>query len=194
MFAVADWMKMKNSEETRKAKYEKSISPSPIRESLARIKENKQIQEEISSWKKRTVIVGKDIPSKGFPKDYIEYPYILETVEMLYAWKSKNYGKLSIHLQKMFSESLSVGKRAGECRKIFEHKILDTFEIIEIEERACALSKVVVKVFLTDNNQKKEALLIFGCVYESTTERVGVPWRNNGKWTLMPWDVRGLYQ
>lgn len=39
MFAVADWMKMKNSEETRKEKYEKSVNPPPIRESLARLKE-----------------------------------------------------------------------------------------------------------------------------------------------------------
>lgn len=194
MFAVADWMKMKNSEDTRKAKYEKSVNPPPIRESLARIKENKQIREEISSWEKHTVIVGEDIPANGLPKDYIEYPYILEVVEMLCAWKNKNYGKLSTHLQKMFSASLSSGKRAGECRKIFEHKTLDTFEIIEIEERACALSKVIVKVFWTDDNHKKEALLTFGCVYESTTERVGVPWRANGKWILMPWDVRGLYQ
>lgn len=49
MFAVADWMKMKNSEEARKVKYEKSINPPPIRESLARLKENKQIRVEISS-------------------------------------------------------------------------------------------------------------------------------------------------
>lgn len=194
MFAVADWMKMKNSEDTRKAKYEKSVNPPPIRETLARIKENKQIREEISSWEKHTVIVGEDIPANGLPKDYIEYPYILEVVEMLYAWKNKNYGKLSTHLQKMFSANFSSGKCAGECRKIFEHKILDTFEIIEIEERACAISKVIVKVFWTDGNRKKEALLTFGCVYESTTERVGVPWRNNGKWILMPWDVQGLYQ
>lgn len=194
MFAVADWMKMKNSEDTRKAKYEKSVNPPPIRETLARIKENKQIREEISSWEKHTVIVGEDIPANGLPKDYIEYPYILEVVEMLYAWKNKNYGKLSKHLQKMFSANLSSGKCAGECRKIFEHKILDTFEIIEIEERACALSKVIVKVFWTDGNRKKEALLTFGCVYESTTERVGVPWRNKDKWILMPWDVQGLYQ
>ena len=194
MFAVADWMKMKNSEETRKAKYEKSVNPPPMRESLARLKENKQIREEIFAWKKQTVIVGKDIPANGLPKDYIGYPYILEVIEMLCAWKDKNYGKLSTHLQKMFSASLSSGKRAGECRKLFEHKTLNKFEIIEVEERSCALSKVVVKVFWNDDNHKKEALLTFGCVYESATEHVGVPWRNNGQWILMPWDVRGLYQ
>src|SRR5699024_9614446 len=81
MFAVADWMKMKNSEETRKEKYEKSVNPPPIRESLARIEENKLIREEISSWKKRTVIVGKDIPASGTVEDYIGYPYIVKAVE-----------------------------------------------------------------------------------------------------------------
>jgi len=194
MFAVADWMRMKNSEDTRKAEYEKSVNPPPIRESLARIKENKQIREEISLWKKQTVIVGEDIPINGLPEDYIEYPYILEVVEMLWAWKNKNYGKLSIYLQKMFSGNLSDGKRAGECRKLFEHRILDTFEIIEVEEQACVLSKVIVKVFWTDDNHKREALLTFGCAYEGKTELVGVPWRNNGKWILMPWDIGGLYQ
>ena len=194
MFAVADWMKMKDSEEKRKAEYQKSINPPPIKELLARIKENKQIQEEISKWKPRTVIVGKDIPANGTSEDYTGYPYLVAVVEMLSAWKNRNYGKLSSYLQKMFSGNLSAGKRAGECRNCFENKPLDTFEIIEVEERACALSKVVVKVWWTTSESNKETLLTFGCVYESSTKSVGVPWRNNGKWVLIPWDIQGLYQ
>ena len=166
MFAIADWMKMKNSEQTRKEKYEKSLNPPPIRESLLRLAENKKIREEISSWKKRSVTVGEDIPASGKVEDYAEYPYIVKIVEMLDAWKSRNYGKLSIYLQRMFSSSLSAGKRAGECRTIFENKILNCFEIIEVEERACALSKVVVRVSFTTDIEK-EATLVFGCVYES---------------------------
>ena len=158
------------------------------------MKENEQIHNEISSWKKRTVIIGKDIPPFGIVEDYIEYPYVVEVIEMLFAWKNKNYGKLSIHLQKVFPSNLSAGKRAGECRKLFESKLLDTFEVIEIEERACALAKVVVKVSWITNQSKKEAVLTFGCVYKNTTEEVAVPWRNNGKWILMPWDIQELYQ
>ena len=94
----------------------------------------------------------------------------------------------------MFSENLSAGKLAGECRKLFENKILDTFGIIEVEERACALSKIVVKVLWTTGERNKEALLTFGCAYKSNTNCVGVPWRNNGKWVLIPWNIRGLYQ
>ncbi len=193
MFAVADWIKMKDSEPTRKEKYEKSLTPPHIRESLSRLAENKKIREEISSWKKRSVTVGEDIPASGKAEDYTEYPYIVMIVEMLDAWKNRNYGKLSIYLQRMFPSSLSAGKRAGECRKIFENKILNFFEIIEVEERACALSKVVVRVSFITDKELKEATLTFGCVYESYDNRVGVPWRNNGNWMLMPWDVRDMY-
>lgn len=138
--------------------------------------------------------MGKDIPASGKAEDYTEYPYIVTIVEMLDAWKSRNYGKLSMYLQRMFSSDLSVGKRAGECRKLFENKILNRFEIIEVEERGCALSKVVVKVSFTTDIQPREATLVFGCAYESNSDSIGVPWRNNGNWILVPWDVRDLYR
>nr|WP_325186329.1 hypothetical protein [uncultured Oscillibacter sp.] len=193
MFAVADWMKMKSSESDRKAKYEKSITHVPIKEILAKSEENKQIQKEIASWEKKVVTVGKDIPANGTQENYEEYPYVVAVIEMLSAWKNKNYGKLSSYLQKMFPGDISDGKRAGECRKFFENKILKTFELVEIEERACALSKVSVKVSWIDNGKEKEAVLIFGCVYKGIDGRVGLPWRNDGKWILNPWDIRGLY-
>lgn len=194
MFAVADWMKMKDSEDRRKAEYQGSINPPSLRESLTRSKENKQTKEEIAAWQRRTVVVGIDIPATGTIEDYIEYPYIVAVVKMLMAWKDSNYGKLSDCLQKMFTSSFSEGRRAGECRKMFKNKKLESFEIIEIEERGCALSKVIIKVYWTTDGCKKEAVLTFGCFYESNSESVGIPWRNNGKWILMPWDVQGLYQ
>ena len=106
----------------------------------------------------------------------------------------KNYGELSNYLQKMFPGNISDRKRAGECRQMFQHKELDRFELLEVEERACALSKVVVKVFWTNCEDKKESILTFGCVYESNTNSVAVPWRNNGKWVIMPWDVKELFR
>lgn len=194
MFAVADWMKMKDSEEFRKDKYIKAVNPPPIKESLARIHDNRIIRDEITAWKKSVIVVGKDIPMNGTLEDYIEYPYISEIVQMLFSWKNKNYGELSNYLQKMFPGNISDRKRAGECRQMFQHKELDRFELLEVEERACALSKVVVKVFWTNCEDKKESILTFGCVYESNTNSVAVPWRNNGKWVIMPWDVKELFR
>lgn len=184
---------MKSSESDRKAKYEKSITHVPIKETLAKLEENKQIQKEIASWEKKVVTVGKDIPVNGTQESYEEYPYIVAVVEMLSAWKNKNYGKLSNYLQKMFPGNISDGKRAGECRKFFENKIFKTFELVEIEERACALSKVSVKAFWTHNGKEKEAVLTFECVYKGIDGCVGLPWRNDGEWILNPWDIRGLY-
>ena len=62
---------------------------------LAKSEENKQIQKEIASWEKKVVTVGKDIPVNGTQENYEEYPYIVAVIEMLSAWKNKNYGKLS---------------------------------------------------------------------------------------------------
>lgn len=33
------------------------------------------------------MVVGKDISVNGVPEDYNKYPYIVEVVEMLLAWK-----------------------------------------------------------------------------------------------------------
>lgn len=194
MFAVSDWMKMKNSEEKRKVKFQKESNPPPIRESIKKLQENREIRQEISEWKKRTVVVGTDIPASGTIEDYSMYPYVIPAIEMLNAWKSKNYGKLSIYLQRMFPGNMSEKKRAGECRKLFENKLLDKFEIIEIEERACALSKIVIRVDWSNAETEKNAQLTFGCAYETKFESVGVPWRNNGEWVLIPWDIAGLYK
>ncbi|MCE5337844.1 MAG: hypothetical protein LLF90_04050 [Methanomicrobiaceae archaeon] len=192
MFAIADWMKMKDSEEERKTKFERAINPPPIIDSLARLQENKQAQREIAEWKRRDIIVDRDIPTTGTVKDYDGYSYVVAVVEMLDAWKEKNYGKLSNSLRRMFPSTDSASKRAGECRKLFQHKEFSSFELMEVEERGCALSKVQVKVaWITMGDIHKETL-IFGCVYESTTDTVGLPWKCNGEWVLMPWDIRGL--
>ena len=195
MFVVADWMKMKNSEEQRKEEYQKSINPPSIWESQKHKKYNNEIKNEIEAWEKRFVCIGKDVPICGYAEDYMEYPYIVVIISMMNAWSDKNYGKLSNYLKQMFSESLSEGRRAGECREFFESKKLISFKLIEVEEKACNLSKVVVKGIWKENEKVKEAELVFGCVYQGDEEKseVAVPWRNNGEWVIMPWNIQGLY-
>lgn len=195
MFAIADWMRMKSSEEQRKAEYYNSINHPPVQELLSGYKHVNEIQCEIDVWEKRNVCVGKDVPICGGVEEYKEYPYIEVIVEMLNAWKDSNYGKLSQYLKPMFPKSLSDRKRAGECRELFENKGFIDFELIEIEERACALSKVVVKVRWKENDAVKESELVFGCVYQNDEENaeIAVPWRNNGKWNIIPWEGQEPY-
>ena len=195
IFAVADWMRMKNSEGQRKKEYHKSINPLSTGEALKQIKYNKEIQDEIEAWKRRSVCVGKDIPICGNVEEYMEYPYIVVIINMLNAWKAENYGELSKHLKLMFFEILSEGRRAGECRRFFESKKLMSFKLIDVEERACALSKVAVEVRWKENDKVKESKLVFGCAYQENEKEseIAVPWRDNGEWIIMPWDMNGLY-
>lgn len=198
MFAVSDWMRMKSSENRRIAKheaeYEKACAPFNMSEALAHNEDIKQIRQEIHKWRPRHILIGQDIPTTGTSDDYHGYPYIEKFVEMLYAWKSRNFGKLSNYLQRMFPMSNSDGKRAGECRQIFASKALNTFEIVEVEEQACALSKIVVKVFWVSQGHSIEANLTFGCSYESTGTSIAVPWNNDGEWVIIPWDINALYR
>lgn len=65
---------------------------------------------------------------------------------MINAWRILNYGELSKYLKRMFSVSLSEGRRAGEYREFFENKKLISFELIEVEERTCALNYYYIKI------------------------------------------------
>lgn len=194
IFAVADWMNMKDSEEKRKEKYKKETNPPPILESIKKMRQNAIDREEINNWKRREVIIGRDISATPTICECENYPYVVPIVESFTAWKKKNYGELSRLFKNVFSYESSDKRRAGECRKMFESKELLSFEIREIEERACALSRILVQANWNIGSRSFSEPLEFGCVYQDGNGRPTLPWRGNGHWTLMPWKIQGLYK
>ncbi len=194
MFAVADWMNMKDSEEKRKEKYEKETNPPPISESVKKMQQNAIDREEINNWKRHEVIIGRDISATPTIDECENYPYVVPIVASFTAWKKKNYGEFSRLFKNVFSYESSDKKRAGECRKMFESKELISFEIREIEERACALSRILVQANWNIGSRTFSEPLEFGCVYRGDNERPSLPWRGNGQWTLIPWKIQGLYK
>lgn len=194
MFALADWMSMRDSEEKRRAKFEKESNPPPISESLKKLKENALQREEINKWQPRQVIVGKDIPLVPTIEDCADYQYVIPVIKAFNAWEAKNYGALSIYLNRLFSYEESEKKRAGKCRQMFASKDFCSFELKEIEERACSMSRILVQADWDVNGKHFSDPLEFGCVYQDENEKPVLPWRGNGKWTLIPWSVQGLYK
>ena len=59
MFAIADWIQMSNSTDSRKAKFEKENNPPSILESLAKIRQNNEDRKKIDSWKKEKIMLVK---------------------------------------------------------------------------------------------------------------------------------------
>lgn len=194
MFVLADWMSMKESEETRKAKYDKAVNPPPILESIRKYRQNQIDQEEISNWKPRTIVVGKTIKPSGEADDYLDFPYISPLLKMFKAWDKKNYGELSILLKNLFSYEKSDKKRAGECRDLFQLKDFVSYELKEVEERACSLTRILLKVDWMVGEKCYSEILEFGCIYQNVDGNSAFPWRKDGQWVIMPWDVQGLYR
>jgi hypothetical protein len=194
LFALADWMQLKSNEDNRKEKFEKENNPPPISESLSKIKQLKEDKKIISEWKPRKVIIGQDIPIRPKLEDCKQYPYVIPIIKTFEAWQKRNYGELSKHLKKLFSFEVTDSKRAGECKKLFSSKQLIDFEIHEIEERGCCLTRILTKATWEKEDETITELLEFGSAYLNQNDETASPWRNNGEWQLIPWKIQGLYK
>lgn len=197
LFAVAEWMAMKNNEDKRKEKYQKEHEEISLTQTIKRYNQVQKDKQEIQEWKKKYVVVGKDIPECGTVEDYENYQYIVPVIHFLQYWKNKNYGILGMVLKNMFSYETSEKKRAGEARKLFENKTLNTYKLLEIEERGCGMSKVVVNVTWGSNGEEKNGVWFLGVSYVSLNQgakETALPWKNNGEWVIYPWDVSALYK
>ena len=164
LFAVANWMKMKETESKRQEKYEEETKPVTFSDIINRIKENSIDKEYIASWKRRTVTVGTDVPKTPEIDDCSEYPYLVPIVNMFAEWKSKNYGHLAKTLKKVFRKK---GTEIIKCKEMFGRKEFVSFELIEVEEQACALTKIVVLANWKVNEESHSKQLIFGSCYEN---------------------------
>ena len=58
-------------------------------------------------------------------------------------------------------------KESWWSKKTFENKTLNTYKLLEIEERGCGMSKVVVNVTWDSNGEEKNGDLVFGVSYVS---------------------------
>ena len=192
LFAVSDWMKMKRTEEVRKIKFEKECNPPPISESLKRLKDNREVRKEISNWKRRKIVVGKDIPECGEISEYKDYGYVQAVVEMFDYWKTENYGKLSVKLKKIINGD-NPKHCAGECKKLFLNNKFISYKILEVEEKAAALSRVLIAIKFKKSEDIVDTVWEFGCIYEDIGDTIAVPWRNNGNWEIIPWKMNDIY-
>ena len=194
LFAVAEWMKMKNSEERRKEEYEKKITPLSVKDLLIMIKQNEDIDKTVKAWQPRQVNISVDIPATGTVADFINYPYIIPVVNMLKAWEDKNFGKMALYLKNMLPFGNSAKKNAGECRKLFANKEFKFYKIIEIEEKGISFSKIILKISWVECGQVREDKFIFGCWYKNEQDTFAIPRIKNGDWEIWPQDVSGWYK
>lgn len=195
LMAVCDWMKNKNSENSRKEKYKKEINPPSITESIKKYSKVMSDRKIIESWKRKDIQVGETIPKFGRIEDYKEYPYIQYLFKILNYWKNKNYGDLSLGLSNIFHKGSTEGKLALECRRLFENKELIEYSLESVYDQAISFKVVIINIKYNQNSKLIEGQLKLGLLYEANdSENIGLPDLNNGHWTIFPQDIRILYQ
>ncbi|HEM3429107.1 TPA: hypothetical protein U1B15_001696 [Streptococcus suis] len=195
LFAVADWMQLKNTEVERKNNFVQSQTNESHFDLISRCREQKKFDDEIANWKRRDVIIGTDIPISGVRDDFFEYPYLHPILAMFDYWRDENYGKLSKSLEETKNKNTSSGKWAGQIRKIFSEKKFKSFEFIKIDERTYVKSDITVKVEWEQESSTRTETLRFNCVYFGLKEddNLVAPRRENGEWRLIPLDVEKIF-
>lgn len=194
LFAIHDWMTNKKSEDSRREKFIEAQKPVSFKEIMTHFNKNKQDKKIINSWKPRIVIVGETIPERGKYEEYNDYEYIQKVIKIFEYWDKKNYGQLSKILDRMFNYEKSQRLRPKLCREIFQNKELISYRLIEVEERAISLKRVMVEVQWKSNNKIFIENLEFGLVYQDEKHKPMLPNEKDGEWVIIPWKVQGLYK
>lgn len=194
IFAIHDWMTNKKNEDSRRERFIEQQKPISLKEVMAKINKNNEDRKIINSWKPRIIIVRQNIPECGKYEEYNDYEYIQKILKIFQYWNRKNYGKLSKILDNMFKYEKSQGLRPKLYRELFQNKELISYRLIEVEERAISLSRVLVEVKWESNNKVFIEDLEFGVVYQGDGDKELLPNEKGGDWVIIPCRVQGLYK
>lgn len=99
----------------------------------------------LEEWKRQKVVVGETIPSRGNEIEYDNYEYIKPVIKMLRYSKNKNYRQLSKVLTVLFKYEKQEKRCPKHCRELFQNKELLDYELLEVEDRAIALKRILIK-------------------------------------------------
>ena len=189
LLAISEWIKSKNTEESRKDKYKKEANLPKLSESIKKLQETQDNRRII-----KDIVIGKDIPITGIKEDYKQYDFIYNFVETLEIWKSKNYGELSKRFEILFNYETRDGFKPKRCRELFEKNILLEFELTNIIDQAICMKVIELNVQIQKENKVTNGKMKIGMVYEGKEDIFAIPEKNNGEWKIYPQDVRVLYE
>lgn len=186
LFAVRDWaIKAEN----------KMLSETPPKPPatwtgiLQQVKEHQEWKEQsellLANWQPRNINCGKDIPKNGEVPDYENGTPEFKVVEFLHYWKNKKYGNMANCLERSFKTP--VKKLAGELRNHYQHSQLIDFELIEIRDKAPAISEVDVSLTYEQNGQSLNKVVVFRVLIYDKKNNPTIFGDTNASWFIMNW-------
>lgn len=193
IFAVNDWITAKKTESSRKNKFIESAKTKTWSELIDGISKNAQVKQLIEQWKPRDIVIGKDIPSTGLPNKFENGTPEQAVAIFFELWKKKNYGLMAKSLDSRFFYEKSEKKRAGLCRELFGSKNIEGFEISSIEDRAAAITVIILIVKWSTDQKNYVKKLTFGVIYCDEDDKPLIRGQSGGRWIINGWDIGALY-
>jgi hypothetical protein len=174
LFAVADWALSREKQ---------AIPPEPkpsLRALFGQIAENQRTQRVLDAWQPRT-LTPED---PGFEDESIH----ALAVEVLKAWKAKNYGRMAAQLASLTREDTQ-GKSAGRVRDEYMLFELEGFRIVRIDFRAAVICEIDVE--LTIDGETKIGRIRW--IRETDGGETAIPGHEDGEWRLMTWGPLAMF-
>ena len=187
LFAVRDWaIKAERNELS-----EPTPEPIPTWSDLFKqIQENRNwkrsFDEQLQQWKPRKISLGEDIPKSGNIEDFQEYTPERKLVEFLVYWQKKNYGGMANCILSFIK--LPEKKMAGQVREIYNSFLLKNFEILEIIDKAPAITEIKVKLTYEENGKIIENDVTFQVNVEQDFNKTPlINGMKNVNWGVVNW-------
>ena len=147
-------------------------------------KKMKETHHFIDAWKKREIVIGKDILSNGGLEDYQENTPERDAIKFLTNWNKKNYGAIAIQISH-FKKEINLGQEAGRVRKIFDKKNLKEYELISVEDCVPAITEVMVNVKFEFEQQDFETEIKLRMIYQNEKGENLVFGQSGGEWKFI---------
>lgn len=181
LFAVRDWAL--KAEQGRLG----PPPPQPQKSFIQVVTEYQEVQDDkkkIDAWKPRTIVVGTDIAVTGEPSVYDEGTPERALVDFLHYWKRNNYGYMA-HLSAKKYEDLR--KLPGKVREHYKEKKLISFELMEVNDEAAAISVISTKLIYEQDGVVREQIMGFRLLNEDTQGDPVYRGKIGSSWTILNW-------
>ncbi len=192
LIAINDWAKAikKNKEnppqEPKELSFKESINElkRTILDYGSHQKKMKETYSFIDAWKKRSIVINKDVPSSGELDEYQKDTPERGAVKFLTNWKNKNYGSIAKQIS-FFKKEINLGQEAGRVREIFDKKKLQEYQIESIEDCAPAITEVMVNVKFVFEENVFQIEIKLRMIYQNENGENLVFGQEGGEWKFI---------
>jgi hypothetical protein len=201
MFAIRDWAVAlrKNGKDPQEPEPKPGFIESlkglvnTIKDYEEHTKKHKESMQKIKAWKSRNMKLGEDFQLNSVSNDLTIGSPERCAVEFIENWEKKNFGKMASYMDYRSSYKESQGKLAGKMREQFSPFVLDSFELIEIIDQSPAISEIMLRVTITENDLKKTKDLPLRLIYENSEGSLSARGEEGYEWKIMDQNFWKLY-